>query len=104
MSEWRFEEDRCFSLFQPMWWWEYTARLHTLDRWWDGIFTTLHFLPIGLKWLLSLLKHSIVPNQKDREFYALPNELFLLYYLIRPIRLLMKFSSVGRSVTIEQQL
>ncbi|WP_219892027.1 nucleotidyltransferase domain-containing protein [Chamaesiphon polymorphus] len=104
MSEWQFAEDRCFSMFQPMWWWEYNARFHTLDRWWDGLFITLHFLPIGLKWLLSLLKHLIVPNDRDREFYPLPKALFFLYYLIRPIRLLLKFSPVDKSVTIEQQL
>jgi hypothetical protein len=46
------------------------------------------------------LQQAISPNQNDLEFLPLPRRLFFLYYLIRPIRLLVKYSpllaSTGR--------
>jgi hypothetical protein len=37
-----------------------------------------------------MLKHVLTPNEKDREFLPLPQLLFPLYFIIRPIRLLRR--------------
>jgi hypothetical protein len=103
-SERVFEADCIPSYIQQTWWWEYTDRLKTLDRFGDGLFVTTHYLPMGLQGLTSLVKILLSPNNLDREFWPLPDRLFLLYYLIRPIRLLLKFSPVGKSLAIQHKL
>jgi Uncharacterised nucleotidyltransferase len=79
----------------PLWWWEYTNRLQTLDRWWDGLFIHTHYLSMQLK---SLLKSMFLPTDLDREFLPLPAKLSWLYYLIHPLRLLLKYSSLSQSL------
>ncbi|MDF5721890.1 MAG: nucleotidyltransferase family protein [Rhizonema sp. PD37] len=70
-----------------VWWREYTYQLKTLDRWWDGLFITGHYL----QWILKV---GLLPSEREREFLPLPNGLFFLYYLLRPIRLLLKYSHI----------
>lgn len=98
------DDERMFegdSLPSPLWWWEYTDRLKTLDRWQDGLFITAHYLLMELK---SLSRSILLPTERDREFLSLPTGLFFLYYLIRPFRLIIKFSSLGKLFTIKHQL
>jgi hypothetical protein len=78
------------------WWWEYTDQLKTLDQWWDGLFITRHYLQLIIRMLL-------LTNEHDRQFLSLPNGLFLLYYIIRPIRLLIKYLPFGKSFVIESK-
>jgi len=40
-----------------------------------------------------MLRHIVMPNEKDREFMALPHLLTPLYFIIRPIRLTRKHAS-----------
>jgi len=42
---------------------------------------------------LRMLKHTLMPNEKDFEFLPLPSLLFPLYFVIRPIRLTRKHAS-----------
>ena len=77
------------------WWWEYTNQLKTLDQWWGGLFMTGHYLQLILKIALS-------PNEGDREFLPLPSGLFFLYYVLRPIRLLLKYSPIFKSFVIQK--
>ena len=77
------------------WWWEYTNQLKTLDQWWGGLFMTGHYLQLILKIALS-------PNEHDREFLPLPSGLFFLYYVLRPIRLLLKYSPIFKSLVIQK--
>jgi hypothetical protein len=83
----------------PLWWWEYTNRLQTIDRWWDGLFIHAHYLSMQLK---SVLKSMLVPTDLDREFLPLPARLSVLYYLIHPFRLLVKYLLVGKSLIQHQ--
>ncbi|MBD2603500.1 nucleotidyltransferase family protein [Scytonema hofmannii FACHB-248] len=73
-----------------VWWWEYTDQLKTLDQWWDGLFITAHYLQL-------LLKIGLSPSERDRELLPLPSGLFFLYYIIHPIRLLIKYLPWGKS-------
>lgn len=95
-KEWSFEENPPPT---PLWWWEYTNRLQTLDRWWDGLFIHTHYLSMQLK---SVLKSMLVPTDLDREFLPLPAKLSFLYYLIHPFRLLLKYLLVGKSLIHHQ--
>ncbi|MDF5738736.1 MULTISPECIES: nucleotidyltransferase domain-containing protein [unclassified Nostoc] len=52
---------------------------------------TLNWSWYSLLIIVRYLQFTISPNQKDREFLHLPNGLFFIYYVIRPIRLLIKF-------------
>lgn len=40
------------------------------------------------------LRRIVKPNAGDREFFPLPRPLYFLYYLIRPIRLVVKYGSM----------
>ena len=40
-----------------------------------------------------MLRHIVMPNEKDREFLPLPHFLTPLYFVIRPIRLTRKHAS-----------
>ena len=40
-----------------------------------------------------MLRHIVMPNEKDREFLPLPHILTPLYFIIRPIRLTRKHAS-----------
>jgi hypothetical protein len=63
---------------------EYLEQLKTLDQSKEGIFITGFY---ALMALLSLLRI----NDRDREFWQLPDQLAFLYYAIRPIRLLVQY-------------
>ncbi|MFM6756808.1 MAG: hypothetical protein ACKPJ4_09295, partial [Dolichospermum sp.] len=43
-------------------------------------------------YLYFLMKKLCVPNKYDHEFLRLPQQLFFLYYLVRPIRILWKYT------------
>ena len=76
------------------WWLEYTDQLKTLDRIWDGLFITGHYLQL-------ILKIALLPNQRDRELLPLPSWLFFFYYVLHPIRLLVNCTPVRRSFVIQ---
>lgn len=40
-----------------------------------------------------MLRHTVMPNEKDFEFLSLPRVLFPLYFVVRPIRLVYKYRS-----------
>ncbi|AFY33784.1 nucleotidyltransferase family protein [Calothrix sp. PCC 7507] len=71
-------------------WWEYTDQLKTLDKSWHGLFITTHYLELIFRLMLS-------PSERDREFLPLPRGLYFLYYIIRPIRVLIKYSPFRKS-------
>ncbi|MEH1906257.1 MAG: nucleotidyltransferase family protein [Nostoc sp.] len=71
-------------------WLMWVIPLKTLDWSWYSL------LIIG-----RYLQFTISPNQNDREFLQLPNSLFFIYYVIRPIRLLIKFLPFRRSLVIQ---
>jgi Uncharacterised nucleotidyltransferase len=70
-----------------VWWWEYTYQLKTLDRSWDGLFITGHYLQLFLRIALS-------PSERDQKCLPLPSGLSFLDYVLRPIRLLLKYSPI----------
>lgn len=77
-------------------WLEYSYQLNTLDHWWDALFVISQYVRLLiLKMLLSL-------NEHDREFVPLPAQLTFLYYLLRPIRLLMTYTSIGKQLTMQK--
>ncbi len=80
-----------------VWWWEYTNQLKTLDQSWDGLFITAHYLQLFLRIGLS-------PSERDRELLPLPSGLFFLYYIIHPIRLLIKYLPLGKSFVMGNKL
>ncbi|MDB9372554.1 nucleotidyltransferase family protein [Nodularia sphaerocarpa] len=67
----------------------YTSPLKTLDRslnrWWLD-----EALSMTLLYMYFLMRRLLVPNERDHEFLILPQQLFFLYYFVRPIRLLWK--------------
>lgn len=79
------------------WWWEYTYQLKTLDQSWDGLFVTAHYLQ-------SFLIIALSPSERDRELLPLPSGLFFLYYIIHPIRLLIKYLPLGKSFVMGNKL
>jgi hypothetical protein len=79
------------------WWWEYTNQLKTLDQWWDGLFITAHYLQL-------ILRSALSPSERDRQFLPLPSGLFFLYYIIHPIRLLIKYSPLGKSFVMGNKI
>jgi Uncharacterised nucleotidyltransferase len=81
----------------PYLWFQYTHQLRTSDRGWDRLFIT----GIYLQWLLVI---TISPSPLDREFVAIPHNLDFLYYLIRPMRLLIQYLPFRRSVAISPKL
>jgi Uncharacterised nucleotidyltransferase len=81
----------------PYLWFQYTHQLRTSDRVWDGLFIT----GIYLQWLLVI---TLSPSPLDREFVALPHNLDFLYYLIRPMRLLIQYLPFRKSVAISPKL
>jgi hypothetical protein len=81
----------------PYLWFQYTHQLRTSDRAWDRLFIT----GLYLQWLLII---ALSPSPLDREFVALPNNLDFLYYLIRPIRLLIQYLPFTKSVAVQPKL
>lgn len=81
----------------PYLWFQYTHQLRTSDRAWDGLFIT----GLYLQWLLVI---TLSPSPLDREFVALPPNLNFLYYVIRPIRLLIQYLLFRKSVAIQPKL
>jgi hypothetical protein len=79
-----------------VWWWEYTNQLKIIDQWWDGLFITADYLELILRLVLS-------PSEQEREFLPLPRGLYFLYYIIRPIRVLIKHSPLGKSFVMENK-
>jgi hypothetical protein len=65
-------------------WSEYREQLKTVDRPRDKIFITGFYVLMAL---LSLLRI----NDSDREFWPLPHPFEYLYFVIRPIRLLVQY-------------
>ncbi|MFM6183445.1 MAG: hypothetical protein ACKPA8_18480, partial [Dolichospermum sp.] len=67
---------------------QYISPLKTLDsslnRSWLNEAVSLY--------LYFLMKKLCVPNKYDHEFLRLPQQLFFLYYLVRPIRILWKYT------------
>jgi hypothetical protein len=53
---------------------------------------TMDWAPYSIVTIGLHLKRSISPNYSDFQFLPLPRGLFFLYYLIRPIRVLFKYS------------
>ena len=49
-----------------------------------------------------LIHWLIIPTDKEWEFLNLPNYLYFLYYLIRPIRLVIQFSKISCQCLIQQ--
>ena len=47
---------------------------------------------MSLLYLYFLMKRLCVPNEHDHEFLRLPQQLFFLYYFVRPIRILWKYT------------
>ena len=47
-------------------------------------------------------KFLVTPNQEDREFLKLPPQIDLLYFLIRPLRIGLKWSTARRSTDFRQ--
>ncbi len=93
-----FEVDRkSFNLFQNLWFkLKYTTKLRALDQPWDAIFLTVLYLQLRFKiWLL--------PRQRDRELLPLPNKLSFLYYILRPIRLLMQGLRVHKLFVVQNK-
>lgn len=96
-----FQDDRTPSGVITTWWLEYTDQLKTLDQMWDGLFVTGHYLRIILQLVFNI---ALSPDERDRELLPLPNWLFFVYYLFRPIRLLITYASAHRSVEIQNKL
>jgi Uncharacterised nucleotidyltransferase len=88
--------DKC-SENVPYLWFQYTHQLRTSDRAWDRLFIT----GIYLQWLLVIM---LSPSPLDREFVALSNKLDFLYYIIRPIRLLLQYINLRKSVAISPKI
>lgn len=78
------------------WWWEYTYQLKILDQSWDGLLITRNYVQ-------SILRLVLSPSQSDREFLPLPRRLYFLYYLIRPIRVLMKSLPFRKLFVVESK-
>lgn len=53
--------------------------------------TTINWSWYGMLVIWSHLKRAVLPCQKDIDYFPLPARLFFLYYVIRPIRLLVKY-------------
>ncbi|MEA5619910.1 nucleotidyltransferase family protein [Cronbergia sp. UHCC 0137] len=68
----------------------YILPLKTLDgslnRWWfDQSFSII------LLYLYFFVRRLFLPNERDRQFLKLPQQLFFLYYFVRPIRVLLEY-------------
>ena len=61
-----------------------------IERPQDKIYYCVHYLFWRWGWLS--IWRTITPTFKDREFFPLPSNLYFLYYLIRPVRLVRDFS------------
>ena len=49
-------------------------------------------LQIFLKYCPEYFARMIIPNRLDRAFFPLPHSLSLLYYLVRPLRLMSSYA------------
>ncbi len=48
-------------------------------------------ISMSLLYLYFLIRRLCVPNERDRQFLRLPQQLFFLYYFVRPIRVLWEY-------------
>ncbi|MFM6344615.1 MAG: hypothetical protein ACKPFK_05640, partial [Dolichospermum sp.] len=85
-----FYESRFISTIRNLYL-QYISPLKTLDsslnRW--GLD---QILSMSLLYLYFLIRRLCVPNEQDHEFLRLPQQLFFLYYFVRPIRILWKYT------------
>lgn len=60
--------------------------MRTREKWWDQLHS-----------FWGLMEHSgwLAPTPEDRAFVPLPAELEILYYLIRPVRIIRKYSGMA---------
>lgn len=65
---------------------EFVSQFKTLDRPWDSVFISIHYL--RLLWMTS---------DRDLEVLPLPDRWFFFYYVFRPVRLLAKQALVLQS-------
>ncbi|WP_017655066.1 nucleotidyltransferase domain-containing protein [Fortiea contorta] len=77
-------------------WQEYTYQLKIIDQWWDGLLITRDYVQ-------SILRSLLSPDERDRQFLPLPKRLFFLYYIIRPIRVLINYSPFRKSFVVESK-
>jgi hypothetical protein len=82
-------------------WWEYTDQLKTLDQARDRIFITGFYLFITLSLILASIT-SI--NERDRQFLSLPARLSFLYYVFRPIRLLIQYTFARKPLVVQDKV
>lgn len=82
-------------------WWEYADQLNTLDQARDGIFITGFYLFMTLLPILGIVT-SI--NERDRQFLSLPDRLFFLYYVLRPIRLLIQYAVARKPFAAQKKV
>jgi len=60
---------------------EFTSQFNTLDRPWDALFLTVH-----------LLRLLLMPRDPDHKVLLLSTRWTFLYYIFRPVRLLVKYA------------
>lgn len=96
-----FESDRAPTGVLKTSWSEYTNQLNTLDQARDGIFAT-GFYPLIT--LLAILTTITSINDRDRELLPLPSWLFFLYYVLRPIRLLIQYVFARKLLTVQSKV
>jgi len=71
-------------------WSEYTYQLRNLDGWIDILFVTIFYL--------RFLFLNLLPNNLESQLFPLPQKLSFLYYILRPFRLLLKYSPFGKLI------
>ncbi|MEA5550661.1 nucleotidyltransferase family protein [Anabaena cylindrica UHCC 0172] len=68
----------------------YISPLKTLDRSLNR-WGLDQIISMSLLYLYFLMRRLCVPNERDRQLLRLPQQLFFLYYVVRPIRLLLEY-------------